>query len=123
MDDRLTGAVRAGFARFLLAPVLSGDRQTPFETMIPTHFHNIITIEPPAGFQVEMPEALAISLDSRFATGSVQTRMQGGNLEMEFAGQWTAGRFPAKDYPEFLDTINKALTLIERTVAFKPAAN
>jgi hypothetical protein len=120
LDDRLTGTLRLGFARSYLAPAATDDRRTPFEVQIPGAFHGTVTLDAPAGFQAEPPEAAEIKLDSRFATGRVQTRPQGAGLLLEFEYQKITGRFAAADYAAYQEAMNKTLSLLEKAVVFKP---
>jgi len=120
LDDRLTGTLRLGFARAYLAPAATDDRRTPFEVQIPGTFHGTVTLDTPEGFQAELPEAAEIKLDSRFGTGRLQTRLQGSGLQLEFEYQKITGRFAAADYAAYQEAMNKALSLLEKAVVFKP---
>jgi hypothetical protein len=120
LDDRLTGTLRAGFARSYLAVAATDDRRTPFETKIPITFRSRVTLETPAGFQVEPPDVADNQLDPRFATATARTQLQGPGLQLDFECQAATGRFGASDYAAYQNTMNQALSVLEKTVVFKP---
>jgi len=120
LDDRLTGTLRLGLARAYLAPAATDDRRTPFEVQIPGTFHGTVTLDAPEGFQAQPPEAAEIKLNSRFVTGRLQTRRQGSGLQLEFEYQMPTGRFAAADYAAYQEAMNRAVSLLEKAVVFKP---
>jgi hypothetical protein len=120
LDDRLTGTLRAGFARSYLAVTATDDRRTPFEKQIPTTFRSRVTLDAPAGFQIEPPDPADLKLDPRFATATARTQRQGAGLDIDFDCQEATGRFGASDYAAYQNTMNQALALLEKTVVFKP---
>jgi hypothetical protein len=87
---------------------------------IPGTFHGTVTLDAPEGFQAEPPEAAEIKLNSRFVTGRLQTRRQGAGLQLEFEYQMPTGRFAAADYAAYQEAMNRAVSLLEKAVVFKP---
>jgi hypothetical protein len=79
-----------------------------------------VTLETPAGFQVEPPDVADNQLDPRFATATARTQLQGPGLQLDFECQAATGRFGASDYAAYQNTMNQALSVLEKTVVFKP---
>ena len=116
---RLTGTLRAGFARDYLAPTPFTDRKTPFEKIVPLTFHSTVMLHAPAGFIAEIPDSLEMTLDPRFGTGHATVQRQGDGLELDFEFHQRTGHYPPTDYVAYQDTMNKAVAALERTVEFK----
>lgn len=122
LDGRLTGALRAGLVRSYLVP-RTEERRTPFEYLYANSLHLAVDLDAPPGFTAALPATPDVKLDPRFASCTVNTRLNHGGLHLEFDCRKPAGKFAATDYPACQNTMNKALSMLEQTVVFKPAGS
>ena len=118
-NDRLTGILRAGFARLYLTASPIGNRLTPFEITVPLSFQSTSDIAVPPGFHAEQPESLSPQFDPRFASGEEQVRIENHRLTLEFKCLQLTGKFAASDYAAYRRTMAQVLSFLEREVVFK----
>ena len=117
--NQLLGSVRAGFARSYLTASPSDNRLTPFEITIPLSIQAKVFIDIPAGFKMDPPANPDSKLDPRFATCQSASRIEGGQLILDFKCSQLPGKFKAADYAPYRQTMAQASSLLEREVVFK----
>ena len=120
--NQLRGVMRAGFARSYLSASPVENRLTPFEVTIPVSIEAIMFIDVPAGFKADQPANADLKLNPQFATGQSGSRIQGGQLILDFKCRQLTGEFKAADYASYRQTMAQALSSLEREVVFNAGA-
>jgi hypothetical protein len=117
--DQLRGIMRAGFARSYLTASPVDNRLTPFEVTIPISIEAKMFIDVPDGFKADQPVNPDLKLNPQFAIGQSVSRIEGGQLILDFKCRQLTGKFKAADYAPYRQTMAQALSFLEREVDFK----
>ena len=80
-----------------------------------------MTVETPRGTTATGWEKNARELNRPPVASRVQVEPVEQGLRLSFSCQWSSGRYPADQYPEFQRTALAALGLVEQPLTFVPS--
>ncbi len=119
VDGRLIGPLPALWERHYLGMEYGDARRTPFQIEMPITLHSRITVTLPPNYDSVDPALFTQSLEGPYLRCKSVAERRDQVLRIDYELQQQGGKFTAAQYPAYQKATDRALNVLEQTIALK----